>query len=132
MNAPINPAGGGSAGGPPDGPSKPKGPGPAEEPTESFREQLDEASHSEGASPAQGPPTVEATSSVRAIAADLRAGRIEPGQAVDRLIERAVGDAAEAAAMPAVQRAELEAHLRRVLEGDPTLSALVSSLDRER
>lgn len=67
---------------------------------------------------------------LRAWAEDLRAGRIDPRQAVDRVIERALTTGL-AAALPPVRRAELEALLRGLLAEDPTLVSMQKDLARD-
>ncbi|SRR5690606_892883 len=77
----------------------------------------------QGAGAAQG---AEPTS-LGGIEQDLKAGRIDVEQAIDRLVERAL---ASAAGLPAEQRAMIEVNLRNALAEDPTLIALQKDLER--
>lgn len=121
MTSPIKPPGGGPNG--PSSPDGPKGPESVEGPSEPFQRSLDRASDSEASGEAAGPE------GVRAVADDLRAGRIDATQAVERLVERALeGVATEA--LPPAARAELEAQLRRAIADDPNLAALTKDLER--
>lgn len=126
MTSPIKPPGDGPPGpSSPDGPGGPSGPGkpkPAEGPSEAFRETL------EGASEGPASEQVAGSDALQSVADDLRAGRIDAAQAVDRLVQRALEAAPEA--LPPAARAELEAHLRRALAEDPSLSALTKDLER--
>ena len=72
---------------------------------------------------AAGPPAV----AVGPLEAELRAGRITPEAAIERLVERAL---ASASALPEGRRAALEAQLRDALAADPTLIALRKDLER--
>ncbi|MCS6798483.1 MAG: hypothetical protein NZ898_08130 [Myxococcota bacterium] len=73
---------------------------------------------------ASGPP-----GGVADIVADLRAGRIDASIAVDRIVTRHI-EAAAAAGLDPTMRADLEAHLRRMLADDPTLIAIQEDLAR--
>jgi hypothetical protein len=119
MSSPIKP------------PGKPPGsPPPSESKTDaskaSFDAALDEAAQAEGAGKAGGVVSSEALAT---LARDVAAGKIDPSEAVDRLVARAL-DGPTAAALPPARRAELEAHLRRALSDDPTLAALTQDLER--
>lgn len=81
-----------------------------------------------GAAPAAATPHA---ARIRSIAEDLRAGRIDATQAVERLLERTLS-VGPAALLPPARRAELEALLRGLLQDDPTLSAMQRDLARAR
>lgn len=66
---------------------------------------------------------------LRAIAAEVRAGTLDPGAAVERLVERILSEA-PASSLPAGQREKLGALLRSQLASDPTLLALQRDLGR--
>lgn len=68
---------------------------------------------------------------LRALADEVRSGRLDAKTAIDRLVERALG-AGPAAALPPARRAELEALLRSALDEDPTLVAIQRDLTRGR
>lgn len=107
--------------------------GGAAGPSEAFRDELSKAAE---AQPSSSVNATEATapsarSELRALAAELRAGSIEPGQAIDQLVQRA-SSIGPAALLPAARRAELEAALRAALEEDPTLLAMQKDLARGR
>jgi len=111
---------------PPDEPAAPKA-GKAEGPADAFAKRLD------GADAAGGPEAAEAARAadpLRGVAADLRAGRITPEQAVDRLVEATVSRRAGAA--PEAVRARLRASLVDLLASDPHLADLVKRLERAR
>jgi hypothetical protein len=106
-----------------------KGPGgvgevggaPAEGAGEAFRAAV------AGARPeASGAGRAEA---LQAIAAEVRAGRLEPGAAVERLVERILSEG-PASSLPAAQREQLGSLLRAQLANDPTLLALQRDLGR--
>lgn len=59
---------------------------------------------------------------LEAIAADVRVGTLSPEQAVDQLVERALGEVA--ASLTPAQQDELRALLRAAVADDPTLGAL--------
>jgi hypothetical protein len=124
MSSPIKPPGGKPAGGvsPEDvaGTGSAKGPGKA---AEAFRDAL------EGARGADASTAAGAADPVRAVAADLAAGRIDAATAVDRLVARAL-ESGGARGLPPVRRAELEALLRASLAEDPTLVSLTKDLER--
>ncbi len=61
------------------------------------------------------------------VQADLRAGRIDVDEAIDRLVERSL---ANASGLSSAHRAALEAQLRAALAEDPTLIALRKDLER--
>lgn len=73
---------------------------------------------------------IEATGRERSLSGierDLRTGRIDVDEAIDRLVERALGRAGE---LSAERRTELEVNLRNALREDPTLIALRKDLER--
>lgn len=121
MSSPIKPPRGAPPGPAPEGPHKGEG-GAAEAP---FRKTL-ERSDAADADPAVAVPTAAAEDP---ILRDLQAGRIEPAEAVDRMVQRALEAPAVAGLSPAM-RAELEDHLRRSLSDDPSLAALARDLSR--
>ena len=113
-------------------------PGKAGEATEAFARHLDGVAGPEGTAAAEvrgagpsGPAEGAAADPVRGVAADLRAGRITPEQAVDRLVEdtvtRRIG-----AQVPEAVRARLRASLVDLLAHDPHLADLVRRLERAR
>jgi hypothetical protein len=97
----------------------------------SFRQALDEARAATG-SPAAG--TVGAGGTAGAAAADpiaqlasaVRSGAVSAEQAIERLLDRAVGGVS--ARLSQDQRAELTAVLRQALEHDPALRELRDAL----
>lgn len=129
MSAPIQPPGGGS--GPPDGVGGPEGPGEADSPVRSDGTGAD-ALDAPQPTEAPGPTDAgEASGAVQEVAAELRAGRLDPADAVERLVQRALASPEAAALSPAL-RIELETHLRTTLADDPTLAALTRDLERGR
>jgi len=84
-----------------------------------------------GAGPSGPAEGAAAADPVRSVAADLRAGRITPEQAVDRLVESTVSRRIGAQAPEAV-RARLRASLVDLLAHDPHLADLVKRLERAR
>ncbi len=122
MTSPIKPPGGGPPKVPgadaqqPD-PSKAKGPEGSREAFEAALEGADRGSDA------------QATESVDAVVADLRAGKIDAAAAVEKMVQEALS-APGVAQLDAAARAELEAHIRHTLEDDPNLAALVRDLDR--
>ena len=87
---------------------------------------LDEASATKEAG-ATG--SVVSTEALSRIAQEVAAGKIDPGEAVDQLVARAL-EGPTAALLPPARRAELEAHLRRALADDPALASLTQDLER--
>ena len=127
MSSPIKPPGSGPPK-PPDevgGAGGPEGTQRTQGPSGAFREALDSAQGAEGASPAEGAKL----EGIQAVADDLRAGRIDPSQAVEQLVQRALESPA-AQALPPVLKGELEAHLRRTIAEDPSLATLIQDLER--
>ncbi|MBI5478584.1 MAG: hypothetical protein HY906_07015 [Deltaproteobacteria bacterium] len=114
-------------------------PGKAEGAAEAFSRHLEGTTGPEGAAAleARGPEgaaradAAAAADPVRSVAADLRAGRITPEQAVDRLVEDTVSRRIGAQAPEAV-RARLRASLVDLLARDPHLADLVKRLERAR
>lgn len=127
MSGPIKPPGGG-----PPGPSGPDGadgagkPQSVDGPSEAFRETLERTDQASEAGASEAPPQAEG---IQAVADDLRAGRIDTSEAVERLVQRALESQA-AEALPPAMRAELEQHIRRALADDPSLAALTKDLER--
>ncbi len=132
MSSAIKPPGSGPVGGAGESPES-GGARPVEGSSEDFRAELDKAGEakSAGVDTATAPVEGSRAELVRSLAADIRAGRIDPQQAVDRLVERTLSSGA-AASLPPARRAELEALLRSTLEGDPTLEAMQRDLSRGR
>ncbi len=114
---------------PPDEPAA-GGPGKAGGATETFAEHLDGHIGPEAAQ-AGGAEAARAADPVPGVAADLRAGRITPEQAVDRLVEATLSRRVGAQAPEAV-RARLRASLVELLATDPHLADLVQRLERAR
>src|SRR5690606_31185359 len=92
-----------------------------------FREQVANASEADVNAPTVDPSSASSVSRARELEAELRAGRLDVDQAIDRLVARALEDARE---LPAAHRAALEAQLREALSEDPTLVALRRDLER--
>ena len=79
---------------------------------------------------ATGASKTSAASSVStSVAADLRSGAINASEAVDRLVAEAL-QSPMASSLNDAGRQALEVHLRESLADDPSLSSLVSDLDR--
>jgi hypothetical protein len=124
---------------PPPEPTPDAKPGKAEGPAEAFAQHLDGTAGPAGAGPteARGPAGAAgaegpaAADPVRSVAADLRAGRITPEQAVDRLVEDTVARRIGAGGPEAV-RERLRASLVDLLARDPHLADLVKRLERSR
>ncbi len=124
MTSPIKPPGGAP---PPLAPNEAaQGSGPKA--AEGFREALDVGAPSE-VSEASNASGTEALSGVDSVVADLRAGRIDATEAVERIIAETL-QGPMASMLDAAGRSELEAHLRATLEDDPNLQALVRDLER--
>ena len=121
------PDGRGPAGGAPIGP-QPSAEGAAK-PGADFRDALAQA---EGAAGAQATQANQAASATRGgdalseLARMVRGGALTPEQAVEQLVERAVGKHA----LDAGQRAELVRVLQSALEADFALRALREGLER--
>lgn len=118
MTSPIKPPGGST---PPLAPNQATQ-GPDSKAAEGFREALEVDGPSK-TSAAQGP------SGVDAVVAELRAGRIDAAEAVERLVAEAL-EGPMASMLDAAGRSQLEAHLRETLADDPNLQALVRDLER--
>lgn len=130
MSAPIKPPGGPS--GPPPGIGGPEGPGgPEASSGRPASEGASPAERPEAARPASGTEAAAPAGPVREVAEALRAGQIDGAEAIDRLVQHALGAPGAQALSPAL-RSELEAHLRQTLADDPALAALVRDLDRTR
>src|SRR5262245_15865625 len=71
----------------------------------------------------------EAAGSVSDISADLKAGRITPDAALERVIDRVI-DRQIGAGAPAAVREQVGAALRQALEDDPLLAEKVRALGR--
>ncbi len=109
----------------PGGPGKPPGIEPGEAAAEkprvgpAFADKLAEARPPEAASAAQA---AAAADPVASVAADLKAGRLTPKQAVERLLDL-VSSRGPAAGLPDKVRARLRAELEDLLRTDPGLAA---------
>ncbi|MCC7537753.1 MAG: hypothetical protein IT379_16135 [Deltaproteobacteria bacterium] len=82
-----------------------------------------------GAGAASATPAAQANGTT-AVLADLRAGRIDRSEAVERLVAHQVERVAPAGLSPSA-RAELESLLRSTLESDPNLARLMEDASRE-
>ncbi len=116
MSTPIKPPSGPSGAGGPAGPEADGVDGAAG----SFGAVV-EGARSGAASAASGAGALEGLS------AELASGRLGADAAIERLVQRAL---AGASALPASERAALEAQLRGALAGDPTLLTLRKDLER--
>ncbi len=135
MSSAIKPPG---SGGPVVGMDVPSESGPTSSVREAgrdFRSELDRAH--ELASPASvdtaSRTNVESTRTelLRALSDELRAGTLDPNQAIERLVERTLNSGPAASLSPTL-RTELENLLRSVLELDPSLDAMRRDLARGR
>jgi len=102
-----------------------------------FRETLAEAqaaaagtgAHAaQGAQAAQGPHAAAAADPLAELAGLVRSGALTPQAALDRLVERALGQVGRG--LSDAQRAELATVLRTALEADPALQSLSDGLRR--
>lgn len=96
-----------------------------------FREALARAegvAAGEGARGAHGARAAVGTDPLAELAGLVRSGALTPEAALDRLVERALGQAARG--LSDAQRAELAVVLRTALEADPALQALRDGLGR--
>ncbi len=110
------------SGSPPDGvqpPDEAQAPSGAK-----FAEKIDKAAVSQQPRAGDVEP---AAGGIADIGADLRAGRITPAAAIERVVERVL-DRQVGADAPAAVRAKIEASLRQALEDDPLLAAKIRSL----
>jgi hypothetical protein len=111
--------------------SSAKAPGIAGAKGKSFAEELASAERTAGT--AGGPDRAAAArtaSAVSDIGAELKAGRLTPEAAIDKVVERVLDRQLGKAATPAL-RAQLGAALRESLADDPLLAAKVRGLHRE-
>lgn len=94
--------------------------------SEAFQEKLQGASRaSANPTPASAPAKEsERTQGTRAVVEDLRAGRLTPQQAVQRLTEQALARSGA----PAALRPVIEARVQNLLRQDPLLRDLVGKL----
>jgi len=121
MTAPIKPPGSPVGLPPTEGPASvdsTSGPDAFRRVLESNRTTVGEAGHA--AVPSASHPIAN-------IQADLRAGRIDLPEAIDRLVEHT---AQKASGLTGAGRSELEARVREALLEDPTLAGLVRELQR--
>lgn len=96
-----------------------------------FREALaraEGAAAAEGAQAASGPAAALGSDPLGELAGLVRSGALTPDQALDRLLDRALGQVGRG--LSEAQRAELAVVLRTALEADPGLQALRSELGR--
>jgi hypothetical protein len=106
-------------------------PAPGGASAKGFADKLAKASESRkagAATPTQPAAQAGKVSGVADIARDLKAGKITPQAAIDRVVERIVARQVGAKG-PAAVREQLSAALRRTLEDDPMLAAKVRALD---
>lgn len=124
MSTPIKPPGSPPPGG--KGPVDGSDPGRVEARPGELRQLVDEAreAHVDGTTATSTQAASRATSGIEA---DLRAGRIDVDEAIERLVQRAL---ASASGLSTAHRATLEAQLRAALVEDPTLIALRKDLER--
>lgn len=132
MSSAIKPPGSGPVGG---AGAPPESGAPVEGSPSDFRAELEKAGAADATQSGDTSPASQVAGSraelLRSLADDLRAGRIEPQHAVDRLVERTLRSGA-AASLPPARRAELEALLRSTLDDDPTLASMQRDLSRDR
>ena len=76
---------------------------------------------------ATGSESAGRAAALQALAAEVRAGRMDTATAVDRLVLRVLSESA-AASLPPEHRARLEEVLRAQLANDPALQALQKNL----
>lgn len=106
MSTPIKPPGGPDA---PDPSPEPETAGKVEGAAGEFKEVVEAA----------------ASTAAEAAAEGVSAGHLDPGEAIEQLVQRALSSAQ---GLTDAHRAELEAQLRAALEEDPTLVALQEDL----
>jgi hypothetical protein len=85
------------------------------------------------AAPASGQPAVDGArgpvdAATAAIAADIKAGRLTPGAAVEKLLDQVVAKQLGADA-PAALREKIRAALQETLQDDPLLAEKLASLE---
>ncbi len=107
--------------------SKPSGIGPGKR--SDFAAKLDKAG-SKSAAAAQPRAAAHRATSVSDIASDLRAARITPQAAIDKVIDRIVAKQLGIHASPAAKE-KIGAALRERLADDPLLAAKVRTLSEE-
>jgi hypothetical protein len=117
MTGPIKPTSGTSVANPLE---------PATEAGEASRADFREALEVES-TPSARP--AEVSGELATLVAEVEAGRLTAAEAVDQLVDRALGSAMARGLEPAA-RAGLEAHLRAALAEDPVLGQLVEDLSR--
>ncbi|HEY3359008.1 MAG TPA: hypothetical protein VGQ83_37505 [Polyangia bacterium] len=111
-------------------------PGSAAGKAESFARQLDEAAPAAGAGASAAPAgpagaaQVQTPSGVQSVIDDLRAGRINADQAVERLVDETVSRGVGRAAPEAV-RQRLRVALADLVAADPHLRDLVGRMERK-
>jgi hypothetical protein len=91
----------------------------------SFREALDQAGAAGTAAPSEASAASQsgaAPDAIGELASAVRSGALQPDQAVQQLVERALGGIA--GKLSETQRLELTAVLRQALENDPALAEL--------
>jgi hypothetical protein len=118
---------------PTEGPGGAQEANPAQGPAGKFADKMDKAA---GAGATQSPEAAAsavqtqktaATQRVADIGADLRAGKISPQTAVERVIDRVVARQVGPDAPPAV-REQVAAALRQAIEDDPLLAEKLKGL----
>ena len=97
----------------------------------SFRQALDAARGASGAQPAAAGGAADAAAAASAdpiaqLASAVRNGAVSPEQAIETLLDRAVGGVS--ARLSQAQRVELTAVLRQALDHDPALRELRDAL----
>ena len=107
---------------PTDGTEGVEGPAKTDKPGESFADKLGGPGGPSGPGGPGGPSGPGGPDPIADIAADLKAGRITPEQAVDRVVEAAAKDGIPDAA-PEKVRAELREQLLSLVGDDPYLAS---------
>ncbi|MBA3538007.1 MAG: hypothetical protein H0T79_00110 [Deltaproteobacteria bacterium] len=109
-------SGPGGIGGP-KGPGGPEGPDGPDGP-----DALDGPDATEATQGATGIERSQLDASIASLAADIKAGRMTPREAIDRMVDDAGADLGE------TERAELRELLTDLVENDPYLAALVGRI----
>jgi hypothetical protein len=106
-----------------------KGPGGATGVTEGTAPEGAGAAFRAAVADAQAPtgPAAARAGEMAAIAAEIKAGTLDPSAAMERLVQRALSSAT-AAGLPPAQKERLAELLRAQLAEDPTLQALQRDL----
>jgi hypothetical protein len=93
-----------------------------------FREALSRAEAGQGVQGPERAQAAQAADPLGELARLVQSGALTPQQALDRLVERALGQVARG--LDDAKRAELAVVLRTALESDPALQALRADLGR--